>query len=75
MLLPQSFQYPNLSVGADSTGGQVCGDKECPFSGVTVLAEFEGRCQKAMLGVWTSRALTFQRHEFEHMSRSLIKAV
>ena len=34
-LLPQSYQYPNLSEGADRVGGQLCGDKECPFSGVT----------------------------------------
>ena len=36
MLLPQySYQYPNLSEGADRVGGQLRGDKECPFSGVT----------------------------------------
>ena len=35
MLLPQSYQYPNLSEGADSVGGQLRGDKECPFSDVT----------------------------------------
>ena len=34
VLLPQSYQYPNLSEGADSVGGQLRGDKECPFSGV-----------------------------------------
>ena len=35
-LLPQSYLYPtNLSEGADSVGGQLRGDKECPFSGVT----------------------------------------
>ena len=33
-LLPQSYQYPNLSEGADHIGGQLHGDKECPFSGV-----------------------------------------
>ena len=26
---------PNLSEGADSVGGQLRGDKECPISGVT----------------------------------------
>jgi len=31
----QSYQYPNLSEGADRVGGQLCGDKECPFSGLT----------------------------------------
>ena len=35
MLLPQSYQYPNLSEGADRVGGQLRGDKKCPFSGVT----------------------------------------
>ena len=34
-LFPQSYQYPNLSEGADRVGGQLRGDKECPFSGVT----------------------------------------
>ena len=33
-LLPQSYQYPNLSEGADRVGGQRRSDKECPFSGV-----------------------------------------
>ena len=28
-------QYPNLSEGADRVGGQLRGDKECPFSDVT----------------------------------------
>ena len=37
-LLPQSYQYPNLSEGADRVGGQLRGDKECPFSGVTKSA-------------------------------------
>ena len=34
-LLPQSYQYPNFLEGADRVGGQLCRDKECPFSGVT----------------------------------------
>ena len=34
-MLPQSYQNPNLSEGADRVGGQLRGDKECPFSGVT----------------------------------------
>jgi len=32
-LLPQSYQYPNLSEGTDHLVGQLHG--ECPFSGVT----------------------------------------
>ena len=31
----QSYQYLNLSESADRVGGQLLGDKECPFSGVT----------------------------------------
>ena len=52
-LLLQSYQYPNLSEeGADRVAGQLRGDKECPFSGVTKLvAEFGGRCRKGVLGV------------------------
>ena len=34
-LLQQSYQYPNLSEGADRVGGQLRGDKEYPFRGVT----------------------------------------
>ena len=34
-LLPQFYQYLNLSEGADRVGGQLRGHKECPFSGVT----------------------------------------
>ena len=37
-LLPQPYQYPNLSEGTDRVGGQLHGDKECPFSGVTKSA-------------------------------------
>ena len=33
--ISQSYQYPNLSEGADLVRGQLRGDKECPFSGVT----------------------------------------
>ena len=35
VLLPQSYQYPNLLEGADRVGGQLRGVKRCPFSGVT----------------------------------------
>ena len=53
MLLPQSYQYPNLSEGTVHTRGQLHGDKECPFSGVTnsgSLAEGAGkRCLECVL--------------------------
>ena len=41
MLLLQSYQYPNLSEGADRVGGQLRGDKEYPFSGVTKSSSLE----------------------------------
>ena len=60
-------QYPNLSQGADRVGGQLHRDKGA-FSGITKLAEFGGRCRKAMLGVcgspspeWTLRLRTSVR--------------
>ena len=28
------YQYPNLLEGADCVGGQLRGDKACPFSGI-----------------------------------------
>ena len=34
-LLPQSYYNPNLSESADCIGGQLRGDEECPFSGIT----------------------------------------
>ena len=34
-LLPQYYQYPNLLEGANCVCGQLCRDKECPFSSVT----------------------------------------
>ena len=33
-LLLQSYLYPNLLEGTDRVGGQLRGDKECPFSGI-----------------------------------------
>ena len=40
-LLPQSYQYPNLLEGTDHVGGQLRGDKERPFSGVTKSGSLE----------------------------------
>ena len=51
-LLPQSYQYSNLSEGADRVGGQPHEDKEYPSVTQLNLAEFGGRCRKGMLGVW-----------------------
>ena len=35
MLFSKSYYYPKLLEGADSVGGQLHGDKECPFRDVT----------------------------------------
>ena len=43
-------QTLNTGLRHPSSGGQLRGDKECPFSGV--ILQFGGRCRKAMLGVW-----------------------
>ena len=43
-------QYPNLSKGADRVGGQA-EIKSAPSVASPNLAEFGGRCRKAMLGV------------------------
>ena len=36
MLFPQSYLYPVFLEGADSVSDQLHGDKECPFSGVSI---------------------------------------
>ena len=40
------YQYPNLSEAADRVGGQLRGDKECPFSGVTKIVSRFGLAVK-----------------------------
>jgi len=35
MLLPQPYEWPNLSEGTGSVSGQLHGDRKCPFSGIT----------------------------------------
>ena len=37
------IRYPNLSEGADHVGGELCGDKEYPFSGVTKSGRVWGK--------------------------------
>ena len=48
-----NYEYPNLSEGADRVGGQLRGDKECPFSGVTKSGSLEEgagkRCSECVL--------------------------
>ena len=50
-LLPQTYQYRNLSEGADSVGEQLRGDKECPFSGVTKSGRVWRKVPESELGV------------------------
>ena len=50
--LPQSYQYPNLSEGADRVGGQLRGDKECPFSGVTKSGRVWRKVPESDARVW-----------------------
>ena len=64
-LLPQSYQYPNLSEGADRVGGQLRGYKDrVPLQWRNQIWPsffsffFLGRCMKAMLGVWIQPRLT-----------------
>ena len=40
-LLPQSYQYPKLSEGADLVGGQLHRNKECPITGITKSGSLE----------------------------------
>ena len=35
--------YPEFSKGADSVGGQLRGDKDCPFSGVRTYVTDSGK--------------------------------
>ena len=63
-LLPQSYQYSNLSEGADRVGGQLRRDKDCPFSGVTKSGSLEEgagkRCSECGLYVHVT---SFHRRE------------
>ena len=60
-LLPQSYQYSNLSEGADRVGGQLRGDKEYPFSGVTNSGSLEcgaGKCDARSVSAAMATAAT-----------------
>ena len=78
-LLLQSYQYPNLSEGADRVGGQLRGDKECPFSGVTKSGSLEegagNRCSECgrKLEDFTARCQTVQGRlsRWQHTGRNL----
>ena len=70
-LLPQSYQYPSLSEGADRVCGQLRGDKECPFSGVTKSGSLEEgagkRCSEcAFTSVLVSNVVILTTPLFSH---------
>ena len=72
MLVPQSYQYPNLSEGADRVGGQLRGDKECPFSGVTKSGRVWRKVRKAMLGVCIGCTPLIATHRLLHKLQALV---
>ena len=53
------YQYPNLSEGAvrDASVDSCAEIKSAPSAAYLNLAEFGGRCWKAMLGVWPQSSL------------------
>ena len=73
MLLPQPYQYPQLSEGADGVHGQLRGRKEYPFSEVrNQFWQSLVKVMKTMLGVWV--VLFCQAHQqfFTHSSDILV---
>ena len=67
-LLPQSYQYPNLSESADRVGGQLRGDKEWPFSGVTESGRVwrrvpESDSRSVGTRAWSVAAFIDRRHD------------
>ena len=64
-MLPQSYQYQNLSEGADRVNGQLRGDKEWPFGGVTksgrVWRKVPESDVRSVLVVFKSRAWRMQQ--------------
>ena len=71
-LLPQSYQYPNLSEGADRVGGQLHGDEECPFSGVTksgrVWRKVPDSDARRVLSVYTFLRCSYRPRAQSHTS-------
>ena len=60
--------YSLISTETFRAGGQLRGDKECPFSGIrNQFRQFGGRCWKAMLGVW---ACFSPRYYLSHVAAS-----
>ena len=78
-LLLQPYQYPNLSEGADRVGGQLRGDKECPFSGVTnsgrvwISYATEGALWRCLFGLKKAFDLVDQSILLSKLSVSVFK--
>ena len=66
-LIPQSCQDPNLLDGADHVGGQLHGDKECPFSGVTNSGRVWGK--ELDSEAWGMNAELSRNSPFSSLSR------
>ena len=61
VLLPQSYlcyQYPNLWARADNVGGQLRGDKDCSFGGVSISGRVWRKVPESEVGV---RALVWNQ--------------
>ena len=79
-LLLQSYQYLNLSEGADRVAGQLRGDKECPFCGVTKsgrvwrrVPESDARSMKQTLT--SSRSHHHHHHPIVHLAHAVAEEV
>ena len=67
-----AYQYPNLLEGADRIGGQLRGDKECPFSGITksgrvwrkVLESNARSVLSSLIGFFAEQQTTNQSTQF-----------
>ena len=59
--------------GADRVGGQLRGDKECPFSGVTKSGRVWRKVPKTMLGVWPYAPGAPWRHRWHTPSHTAFR--
>ena len=65
--LPQSYQYPNLSEGADRVDGQLRGNKECPFGDVTKSGRVRRKVPESDAGsVGTNKTVKATQRRSKH---------
>ena len=68
-LLPQSYQYLDLSEGTDRVGGQLHGDNADPFSGVTKSGSVWRKVPESdARSVYQSMTVWLWQYEAEHTS-------